>query len=185
MSREVVAYQGAPGAFGEIAARTLGAVELLPCRDFSAVLAALRSGTATQAVLPIENSSIGTISPVARLLAEVAAGPRDLRRVGELVVPVQHCLIRPAGSPAAPLRHVASHPAALAQCTKFFARHPYLAAVPDFDTAGALDQLAGRPGVAVIASARAAQLRSATVLLHHLEDDPENATRFLIFTLGA
>jgi prephenate dehydratase len=174
-----VAYQGAPGAFGEIAVLTLGGTPV-PCEEFEDVLAALRAGGVERAVLPVENSTIGPIERAERLLAELAAGPRDLEVVAEIVVPVRHCLVRPAGAVPAPITRVLSHPAALAQCQRFFARHPDLEAVAEYDTAGALDRAAGQPGVAVIASQRAAQLRGATVIVEHLEDDPDNATRFVV-----
>jgi prephenate dehydratase len=174
-----VSFQGAPGAFGEMAALQVGGIPI-PCRQFEEVIEALRRGAVDRAVLPVENSTIGIIEPVRRLLVSVIAGSDDLEAVGEVVVPVHHCLLRPPGAPASRLERVLSHPAALAQCTKFFARHPELRAEPEYDTAGALDEAKGQAGVAVIASERAAWLRGAVVLERNLEDDPENATRFVV-----
>ncbi|MDX1996717.1 MAG: prephenate dehydratase domain-containing protein [Thermoanaerobaculia bacterium] len=181
MTRLRVSFQGAPGAYGEVAALQLGGTPI-PSRQFEDVITALRTGAVDRAVLPVENSTIGAIEPVRRLLASVVAGTDedDLEVVGEVVVPVHHCLVRPPGAPESRLERVLSHPAALAQCTKFFARRPELQAVPEYDTAGALDEASGQAGVAVIASERAAGLRGALVLERNLEDAPGNATRFVV-----
>lgn len=174
-----VAYQGAPGAYGETAAFAVGDTPVAH-REFPDVLAALRSGDVERAVLPVANSTIGPIEPVVQLLADAAREPVEVSLVGEVVIPVHHCLIRPAGGPEMPWTQVLSHPAALAQCRRFLARHPEAVAREVFDTAGALDEVAGQPGVVVIASERAAQLRGATVLERHLEDEVGNETRFVV-----
>lgn len=174
-----VSFQGAPGAFGEVAALQVGGIPI-PCRQFEEVIETLRRGAVDRAVLPVENSTIGVIEPVHRLLASVTADTDEVEAVGEVVVPVHHCLVRPPEAPASRLERVLSHPAALAQCTKFFARHPELRPVPEYDTAGALDEASGQAGVAVIASERAAWLRGAVILERNLEDDPGNATRFVV-----
>jgi prephenate dehydratase len=179
MSRLRVSFQGAPGAFGEVAALQVGGLPV-PCRQFEEVIEVLRAGVVDRAVLPVENSTIGVIEAVRTLLASVTANTNEVAVVGEVVVPVHHCLVRPPGAPAGRIERVLSHPAALAQCTKFFARHPELRAVPEYDTAGALDTARGQSGVAVIASELAAGLRGAAILERNLEDDPGNATRFVV-----
>src|SRR5205814_10608260 len=84
-----IAYQGEPGAFSEAAARHVSAdADLLPCRSFEDVFAAVSAGTSNAGVLPIENSIGGSIHRNFDLLVE-----HDLPIVGELELPVVHHLL--------------------------------------------------------------------------------------------
>jgi prephenate dehydratase len=76
---------------------------------------------------------------------------------------------------------------ALAQCERFFASHPAIKRVAADDTAGSVRDImqAGDPGKAAIASSRAASVYGAIILREHLEDHPENYTRFLLLTPSA
>jgi prephenate dehydratase len=175
----IVAIQGEAGSFShEAAAGVMGPeLELLPCRTFDRLFAAVSSGAAEQGVVPIENSLAGSIHENYDLLRAQA-----LHVVGETQVRVRHCLVARPGADRARVRRVASHPVALAQCRRFFAEQAALEAMPAYDTAGSVRELMeGKLDVdAVIASALAAQLYGATVLRPALEDDPENYTRFLL-----
>lgn len=173
------AYQGAPGAFSEDAARALVGADarLLPCWKFEDVFAAVESGRAAHGVLPIENTLAGSVQASYDLLAE-----RSLAVVGETVRRIRHALLAPHGAKVADLRRVLSHPVALAQCEGFFRRHPSIEAVPVYDTAGAVERVV-REGIrdqGAIASRRAAKLYGAEVLEEGVEDHPENYTRFLL-----
>jgi prephenate dehydratase len=71
---------------------------------------------------------------------------------------------------------------ALAQCERFFASHPSIKRVVTDDTAGSVREVmaSGDPSKAGIASKRAAKVYGGTILREHLEDHPENYTRFLL-----
>ncbi|HXF69824.1 MAG TPA: prephenate dehydratase [Thermoflexus sp.] len=173
-----VAFQGEPGAYShEAALRFLGpALELLPCRTFAEVARAVESGRADFGILPVENSTAGSINAVYDLLLD-----RDLRIWGEVILRVRHCLLAPPGTSLADIRVVRSHPQALEQCARFIERHGWEAlAAPD--TAGSARMLAEHPepGVAAIAGRLAAERYGLTILAEGIEDDPENATRFFI-----
>ena len=178
-SRTVAAYQGRPGAYSESAARALlGAkATLVPCDTLEDVFAALTSGRIARAVVPVENTLAGTVSKTYDLLLE-----HDLTVIGEHVEHIDHVLIGRPGASIAGLRRVLSHPVALAQCERFFRAHPEITAVPVFDTAGAvplaLDDAAGT--TAAVASRDAARLYGGGVLQEHLQDHPENFTRFVL-----
>ena len=179
------AYQGAAGAFSEDAARTiLAAAGAEPeasvgCERFEDVFDAVRDGVVELGVVPVENTLAGSVQATYDLLLD-----RRLSIVAEHVHRIEHCLVAPPGVEVEDLRRVLSHPVALAQCRRFFARHPSLRPVVSYDTAGAVEiVMSGQPGVdAAIASRRSAQLYGATVLADHLEDDPANFTRFLVIT---
>jgi prephenate dehydratase len=174
-----VAYQGVPGAFSEMAVRqAFPGAELLPCPTFEEVFDALRDGRAARAVVPVENTTVGRIAPVWRLL-ETA---RVEETAPSVVVPVHLALIAPAGVAFEALRRVRSHPAALGQCGAFFRAHPWLEAVEDFDTAGAAAFVVEerRGDEAALASERAAEVYGGHVLRAAVQDRPDNATRFVV-----
>jgi prephenate dehydratase len=196
-----VAYQGMAGAFGEDAVRRLWrrGAQTYPTRTFAAALTALVRGDVEWAVIPIWNSTIGVIASSHAVLAEHEAIVEPVR---EIDVPVRHCLLAHSGVSAGQLRFIASHPAALAQCSKLFAKLPDVARCVASDTAGAAWELAqhARASAAemthepwyatlpvdsarllgVIASRRAARRYGLAVVRQDVQDDPGNFTRFAV-----
>jgi len=181
--RPRVAIQGARGAFSEEAAiRLLGReVEVVPRPTFESLYRALDDGCADLLVAPIENSLIGPIRRSRDLLAESA-----LSVVGEIVLPISQHLIGCPGASLETVEAVQSHPAALAQCKRFFAAHPRIRMIVAEDTAGSvLEVLAlGDPTRAAIAGRHAAERHGGVVLREHLEDRGDNHTRFLLLAPG-
>lgn len=173
------AYQGRPGAYSESAARGLlgRTAALLPCDTLEEAFAALAERRVAHAVVPVENTLAGTVSKTYDLLLE-----HDLMVIGEHVQHIDHVLIGRPGARIETLRRVLSHPVALAQCEQFFRSHPDIAAVPVFDTAGAVPlALENEDGTtAAVASRDAALLYGGSVLREHLQDHPENFTRFVL-----
>lgn len=176
-----VAIQGARGAFSEEAAiRLLGdEITVVPCPTFDGLYQALDHGRADFLLAPLENSLIGTIQRSQDLLLE-----SSLHIVGEVILPVVHCLIGCPGASEEMLETVQSHPAALAQCERFFAANPHLRKITADDTAGSVAEIValGDPTRAAIAGRRAAEHHGGLVLREHLEDHQENYTRFLLLS---
>ena len=174
-----VAFQGERGAFSEEAAVKLlgGEVRLVPLPTFEAAFGAIAKGTADYILAPIENSLAGPVHRSFDLLVE-----SPLTIVGEVIIRIEHNLI---GAPGGRLEEVAiveSHPVALAQCEEFFSARPFLKRIATDDTAGSVREIvqAGDRKRAAIASRRAAEIYGGQILREHLEDDPENYTRFLL-----
>jgi prephenate dehydratase len=182
-TRDVVAYQGAPGAFSEAAAMGLfgSPVRLEPCRTLEDVFDLIARGEARYGVVPIENSLAGAVPGCADLLAR-----HDVHITGERIELIAHALIAPKGVPMTDVRRVLSHPVAIAQCEQFFRAHPEMTAVPAFDTAGAVAEVLSRgwTDAAAIASHRAAALHDASVLADDIQDRADNSTRFLAIEAG-
>ncbi len=105
----------------------------------------------------------------------------------EVVIPIVHNLIGVPGATFERITQVSSHPVALAQCERFFASHPSIKRVATDDTAGSVREVmrAGDPTKAAIASRRAAEVYGGAILREHLEDHPENYTRFLLLATSA
>jgi len=173
-----VAFQGERGAYSEQAIRyKLGTeAQPLPCRTFEELFAAVESGRADLAAVPIENSTAGSINRSYDLLLD-----RDLKVWGEVLLPVRHALLAPPGITLEQLKEVRSHPQALAQCERYLTSHG-LKAVPWYDTAGSAKDLAAapEPGVGVIASELAAEVYGLAVLARDIQDASDNSTRFFL-----
>jgi len=169
----MIAYQGEPGAYSEIAALRLG--EPKPCETFDEVFAAVENREADYAVIPIENSLGGSIHHNYDLLLE-----HPVLIVAETFVKVEHCLLGLRGSSADRAGKVLSHPQALAQCRNFFSTHKNLRAEVAYDTAGSAKIIAagGDPANLAIASKRAGQLYGLEILQENLADEEWNITRF-------
>jgi prephenate dehydratase len=179
-----VAFQGERGAFSEEAAiQLLGEdIELVPRPTFEALFAAVNEGVADYVLAPIENSLAGSVHRSYDLLLESSLGI-----VAEVVVPITHHLIGPAEASFEAVKVAESHPVALAQCERFFREHPWIKRVASEDTAGSVREVVrcGDPKRAAIAGRRAAEIYDGKILCEHLEDDPENYTRFLLLARAA
>ncbi len=193
------AYLGPKGSFSEdatrlhvrraagstavtVAAATDGIGEidgLLPFASIPALTAAVETGLATEALLPIENSLEGAVSATLDLLIHETT----LKIAAEIVVPVRHDLITVPGASLADIRVVTSHPQALGQSRRFLDR-----CLPGVDQLAALSTsaavaavlAAGDPSRAAIGTARAADLYGGVVLAHDIQDVRANVTRFVV-----
>jgi prephenate dehydratase len=179
-----VAFQGERGAFSEEAAvKLLGEeIRLVPRPTFEALYSSIQDGLADIVLAPIENSLAGSVHRSYDLL--IASG---LHIQAEVVIPIVHNLIGVPGAKFEGITQVSSHPVALAQCERFFSSYPSIKRVAADDTAGSVRDVmqAGEPTRAAIASRRAAAVYGATILKEHLEDHPENYTRFLLLAPSA
>lgn len=176
-----VAFQGELGAFSELAIRQQWpqGAHAVASASFEGALQRVIEGSTDFAVIPVENAIIGPVHIARAALEQV--GRLVVKRT-ELKVPVHLCLMAQPGVALESLRTVHSHPAALAQCRFFLARHEWLTAVPHDDTAGAArDVAAGTDRTrGAVASDVAAARYGLTILSRFIEDMPANWTRFLV-----
>lgn len=176
-----VAFQGEPGAFSEEAISQIWRddIEAVPCREFLDVAGALVRGDADRAVLPIENTIVGSVQ-AAHDAIDAATG---IHAVAETVVAVHLCLLGPPGARFAEVGDVFSHPVALAQCGRFFRANPQLTVHAVYDTAGAAADVANLtdPQFAAVASQAAGTRYALDVVAADIEDRPDNQTRFIAF----
>jgi prephenate dehydratase len=178
-----IAYQGEPGAYSEAAAlRFHPDAEVVPCPAFEDVFAVVERGQSTLGVLPIENSIGGSIHRNYELLLA-----HELRIVGEIELPVVHCLAALPGTTIEQITQVYSHPQALAQCDRFLRRLKGVEVVATYDTAGSARLIQERQmtTTAAVASERAAEIYGLSVLQSKIQDFEDNITRFLIVGRGS
>jgi prephenate dehydratase len=175
-----IAFQGAPGAFSEVAAqRAWPGVETVACEQFEDVFASVAAARTSHGLLPIENSTGGSIHRNYDLLLE-----HDLPIVAETQLQVVHHLIALPGTELGQIRRVWSHPQALAQCEFFLRSLPNVEIVATYDTAGSARSIRdqGLTDTAAVASARAAEIFGLSVLRSGIQDYRDNITRFLLIS---
>src|ERR1700733_3453666 len=179
-----VSYQGVAHAYSDSAAQKYLAGrgldgDLTGYRSFREAAGAVLAGDADLAVLPIENTTAGSINEVYSLLRE-----QELYIVGEETWKVEHCLAAIGPVPLSALTKVLSHPQGLEQCGQFLQTIPNAVPTTYFDTAEALRTVSelGDPTVAAIGSVDAAQAYGLEVLRHNISDQSDNFTRFVVLS---
>ncbi len=181
MAKFKAAFQGERGAFSEVAAQKFLGKNIIPiaCDSFASLFDYVENGKAKYGVIPIENSLIGSIYKNYDLLLE-----RNLKVVGETYLRINHCLIALKKVPVSKIQRVFSHPAALDQCRDFFYKHPTIAPISYYDTAGAVKMLSesGLTNAAAIASPYAAEIYNMHIIRKSIEDEKTNFTRFLLLS---
>jgi prephenate dehydratase len=171
-----VSYQGEPGANSHLACREVFPdLEAVACATFEDALAAVKTGEAGYAMIPIENSVAGRVADIHHLLP--GAG---LHVVGEHFLRVRHQLLAAPSASLATVRRALSHTQALGQCRNTL-RELGLKPVPEADTAGSARLVAQEndPTLAAIASSLAAEIYGLKILKRDIEDEQHNTTRFL------
>lgn len=176
-----VSYQGVEGSYSHLTAQRRYAglpdgVLLEGFATFREAADAVREGRADRALLPIENTTAGSINETYDLLAE-----GGLAITAEAVSRIEHCLLGLPGARVEDLRLVLSHPQGLLQCQAFLRTVPWVQAQAEFDTAGAARKVRERndPAVAAIAGEAAARLFGLDVLRRGIQTQEGNFTRFV------
>lgn len=176
-----IGYQGEGGSYS---ARAAG--ELFPGREhigypgFAHAFNALGDQTVERLVLPIENSTTGSVLPV---LDRLTRYPVTI--IGEHLIQVRHALIGLPGTDIAGVRRITSHPQALAQAEDRIERRGW-EPVPAHDTAGAVRLVAASadPTLAALAPPESAAEHGLAALATDFMDRDHNTTRFVVLTLG-
>ncbi len=176
-----VAFLGDRGTFSEEAA--LGILgdecQTVSFPTFEDLFTAIDLGKADLILAPLENSLIGSVHRCVDLLLD-----SSLKIMADVILPVSHFLIGCPDAAFETIKTVESHPAALAQCRRFFAAYPYLESVPADDTAGSVRRAVESNDVtrAGIGGKRTAAIYGGRILREHLEDNSENYTRFALLS---
>ena len=172
-----VSYLGPAGTFTEMAVlkRFGSTVRSVPCQVIGDVFRTTESGRTDFGVVPVENSTQGTVTMTMDMLLLT-----PLSIVGEVSVPVVHNLLSKSGK-LPDVKRVLAHPQALAQCRQWLAGHlPGAEQVSCSSNAEAARQAAGDPGSAAIAALRAADLYGLCPIAERIQDLTQNTTRFLV-----
>jgi prephenate dehydratase len=174
------AYLGPPGTYCEVALGRLTGddIEPVPYRNERDAILAVAAGDVARAVVPIENALEGAVTGT---LDTLALETREVTILKEVVVEVEHCLVAAPGVTLAQVAAVVSHPQALAQCRRWLGEHlPDAAQLAATSTAQAVRSVAATTDQAAIGTRHAAELYGCDVLAESVEDEPGNATRFVL-----
>jgi len=175
--RRKIAFQGELGANSHIACNeAYPGYQLLPCSTFEDAFAAVRSGRADLAMIPIDNSVAGRVADIHHLMPQ-----SKLHIVAEWFLPVQHQMMAPKGATLKTIRTVESHVHALGQCRNII-RALGVKAVVAADTAGAAREVAeaGDISRAALATKLAAKIYRLRILKKDVADAKHNTTRFVV-----
>ena len=172
-----VGFLGPEGTFTQQAVlKHFGhSVRALPLASIPEVFAEVEAKSADFGVVPIENSTEGTVN---HTVDQFLTSP--LKICGEVELRVhQHLMARSEGLKS--VRRVVSHQQSLAQCRQWLDAHlPKVELVPVASNAEAARRARDEQGTAAIAGEAAAEVYSLKVLAEEIEDRPDNSTRFLI-----
>ncbi len=176
-----VCYQGAEGAYSELATKKFFGddVNCFHVDSFRDAFGALEDGSADYAVLPIENSTAGIVSEIYDLLTEY-----ENYIVGEQIIEIRHCLLGLPGAQISDIKTVYSHPQSLMQSARFLADHSSIKQVSMKNNAFAARKVADDKDKTqgAIASANAADVYGLEILQEGINQAESNSTRFIVVT---
>ncbi|AML59933.1 P-protein [Serratia rubidaea] len=182
-----IAFLGPKGSYSHLAARQYAARhfdQLIEhgCQKFQDIFTQVETGQADYAVLPIENTSSGSINDVYDLLQHTS-----LSIVGELTNPIDHCVLTAGNSTLDQIETVYSHPQPFQQCSQFISRFPHWKIEYCESSAAAMEKVAklNSPTAAALGSEAGGALYGLQVLEHNLANQQQNITRFIVLARKA
>lgn len=182
-----VAFLGPKGSYSHLAARQYAArhfEEFIEsgCPKFADIFNQVETGQADYAVVPIENTSSGAINDVYDLLQHTS-----LAIVGELTIPIDHCVLVSGSTDLSQIETVYSHPQPFQQCSQFLNRYPHWKIEYTESTSAAMEKVAqaSSPQVAALGSEAGGALYGLQVLERNLANQTQNITRFIVLARKA
>ena len=175
--RGTVACQGVEGAYSQIACDKLFPMpDITYCWDFEGVFQAVEQGRCDFGILPIENSSNGSVNRVYDLMHRY-----QFHIVRSIRLHIDHNLLAKPGVQFSELKEIYSHEQALGQCRDFLNQHPHIKIIPCENTAVAAKLVAesDRRDIAALSSRNCAGLYGLQVLSHRIQNSENNYTRFI------
>ena len=171
------ACQGVEGAYSQIACEKIFKNPMiLYFKNFEAVFSAIEQGMCQYGILPIENSTAGSVKKVYDLMIQ-----HRFSIVRTFRLKVDHNLLANPGAKLSDIKEIYSHEQAISQCSEFLQTLPGVTVIPVANTAMAAEMVAksGRKDVAALSSRSCAQLYGLVNLAASVQDQGSNHTRFI------
>ncbi len=173
-----VACQGVSGAYSGIAAdRLFELADVTYFKNFEGVFQAVEKGFCKYGVLPIENSSAGSVNQVYDLMKE-----HKFYIVRSIKVPIVHCLVAKKETALTDVKEILSHEQALSQCKRYLEKFPLAKITTSPNTAVAAKTVSesDRKDIVAISSRECADLYGLKILQSNIQDSDNNYTRFIL-----
>ena len=173
----MVACQGVEGAYAQIACEKIfKSPMIMYFKNFDAVFNAIDQGLCQYGILPIENSTAGSVKKVYDLMIH-----HNFSIVRTFRLKIDHNLLGNPGAKMADIKEIYSHEQAINQCTEFLKKFPNAKIVPVENTAVAAEMVSksGRTDVAALASRSCEELYGLECLAASVQDEGNNRTRFI------
>lgn len=182
-----IAFLGPKGSYSHLAARQYAARHFdqlieCGCQKFQDIFTQVETGQADYAIVPIENTSSGSINDVYDLLQHTS-----LSIIGELTLPIDHCVLVSGTTTLQQIEVVYSHPQPFQQCSHFINHYPHWKIEYCESTAAAMEKVAklNSPTIAALGSEAGGALYNLQVLEHNLANQKQNITRFIVLARKA
>lgn len=176
----MVACQGVEGAYAQIACEKIFKAPLIMYfKNFDGVFNAIDQGLCQYGILPIENSTAGSVKKVYDLMIH-----HNFSIVRTFRLKIDHNLLAKPNTKLADINEIYSHEQALNQCTEFLKKFPNAKIIPVENTAVAAQMVANsqRNDVAALSSRSCEELYGLTCLASNVQDEGNNRTRFICIT---
>lgn len=178
--RAKVACQGVEGAYSGIAAERLFEIaDIMYFKNFDNVFSAVEKGFCKYGVLPIENSTAGSVNKVYDLMSE-----HKFTIVRSIRIPVVHSLVALNGVKKGDIKEIVSHEQALSQCKKYLEQFEgvKITEFPNTALAARYVKESGRTDVAALCSKEGAEKYGLSLIEQGVQDSEGNYTRFILIT---
>ncbi len=171
-----VACQGVEGAYAQLACDKLFKLpNIFYFKSFDAVFSAIESGLCQYGIVPVENSTAGSVNAVYDLMMK-----HNFRIVRSVRLQVDHNLLVKPGTKLSDIREIYSHEQAISQCSRFLQSLPGVKVIPCENTAVAAKLASESDGsVAALSSRACMKLYALDCLAFSVQDRGNNATRFI------
>ena len=172
-----VACQGVEGAYSQLACDRLFTLpNVFYCATFDAVFSAIEKGLCRYGVIPVENSTAGSVNAVYDLMMR-----HNFRIVRSVRLKVDHNLLVNHGTKLEDIKEIYSHEQAISQCSEFLATLKGVKIIPCENTAAAAKTVAesGRSDVAALSSRACIELYGLDCLKYSVQNMGNNYTRFI------
>ena len=175
--REAVACQGVEGAYSQIACDKLfKAPNVMYFSNFDAVFSAVEKGFCRYGVVPLENSTAGSVNTVYDLMTK-----HKFSIVRSIRLKVEHNLLAKPGTQISDIKEIYSHQQAISQCAGFLQSLKNVKIIPCENTAVAAKMVAesDRNDIATLSSRECMKLYGLSCLKASVQDKDNNYTRFI------
>ena len=179
--KAVVACQGVEGAHSSAACQKFfEKPSIMYCQSFESVFQAVESGLCAYGVVPLENSSAGSVTQIYNLMSE-----HKFSIVRSTKMQIQHNLLAPKGTKLSDIKEIFSHPQAISQSSDFLSslgKDVKITECPNTAIAAKMVSESDRSDIAAISSELCASQYSLEIVVPYVQNTKNNYTRFICFS---